>query len=635
MSTPNSHSLRRHFGYDADRSNVIRGIYFFKYLHPFRHLENEESDGKIHSESIFVVVGSYEITLKLEVLVYSKNEVESPIENSLSSTQFEDLLTIPLDTKHNNFAEIETQLIRLKQKELKKERLKNKQGKSTFEQILQHFIEDLYVHNYFKETGDVQKLKSALEHVPLIQGIIRKFLFDYYYEDCVNFRKKDIRTDYKIRQFESAYLNYSRFLSMQENERLFRQGGWFVDKHNKKESNIDNELANNVEKRYSTVYHRFGGDGFLVSPLKNTRHILTRYGIVDILKLALPRPIANLFVPLLGLVVAFIFAYIGIFQYASTQLERNSTHKISESLSVVIHQGLLWSAVTFFAYTTFVFFWLLARKKKQIILPGLFLPRMTIAIIAALWTLLINESLFKVDMDVDGKLLLFIGVVVFLIILSFMIFEINNYAPAMIFWKRVRRSLVVVGLAFVTAFSFGFWTTSYINRKHMSVSSHFLVKESKFVKEFEVRERLYKAKLAEIERHINENNGKDTIKPLEINNIPVLAGIPVIDTVNGYFTKIIDAANDTNNTQGDLTNKLHDLDSLLSKSAVYYFRNFLEKNQYIEINETKVHYKQHNIILLGKLTIFPNMLLSRTLLAMFIGIFLQLMTRGKPITEPI
>lgn len=638
MSTLDFHSVRRHFGYDADRSSVIKGVHFFNYLHPFRFFEDEESDNRTHHERVYVVIGPFEITLKLEILAKNIDKGErkgdKKDQTNKLSTHFENLLVIPLDTKHNNFAEIETQLVRLKQREIKKEGLKRKLRKSTFEQIVHHFIEDLYVHDYFKEVGDVQRLKSALEHVPLLQGIIRKFLFDYHYEDCIKIRKKDVRITYKIKQLENAYLNYSRFLSHPEYERLFQSNGWFVNDNNKSESNIDAELAHNVEKKYLEIYKKFGKDFFLVSPFKNTRHILTRYGIVDILRLTFPPYFANLFAVLLGLMVASILTYIGVFQYTVYQLENTHKEPLSESISLWAtwsHWGMAISAALFFTYTISVQISLLLDKNKRNILQGIFLPRMTIAIIAALWTLLINEALFKVDMNVSLGLLLVMGGFVIVILLFFMIFEINNHAPSMLIWKRVKRSLIIAGLAFVISFTLGFWGTSYITEKHMSLNSHFLVKESNFIKEFELWHKLHEEKQAELENY--DENERYTVEYPKVDSIKDAP--ETIRKIEQDFKNIIDMINNTSNTKADWDAGVKALKYCLKKSPVYYFSSFLNENKYIEINETKVHYKQHEIILLGKVTIFPNMLLSRTLLAMFIGIFLQLMTRGKPITEPI
>lgn len=695
MSVPDFHSVRRHFVYDAGRSGVIQGTHFFMYLHCFQFSENEEKENKYYDERIFLIVEPYEITLKQEVLVYANENQEE-----LLSTQLKNLLVVPLDTAHNDFAEIETVLIRHKQADIKETRQKKKQGKSSFEQVLQDFVEDLYIHKYFKECGDVQKLKSALEHIPLLQGIIRKFLFDYYYKDSTTLRKKDIRTTYKREHFEDAYLNYGRFLSQPQNEKLFIKGGWFVQRDDEAKGDIDHELER-IQRNYIEVSERLESSRLLFLEQANTRHILKRYGIIDVLRLVLPKKLADIFVYALAIVVFFILADILVF---NLPIESKTEHPL---LIELVEYGLKVACVFFLIYTLGIGVFLLKKYHFRII-PGIFLPRLAIAIMSGWLVFTTAEELLKIDMDINEWLLAVMTVAIFITTLAFMIFEINNYAPAMITQKVIKRSLVVTGLAFVVSYTFGFWVMSHINEKYMSIDN-FMVRESKFVEEFEDRKIFYKDILKELRDKQKElsdkigelnksltNEGFDAIRgskkyrtwnlktldPIKTENQPLntvylgstkdIMDIDSVfkDSVNAlnikitYYNTVIDSIQqkrknrktDTVKTvifslsltageilsgkvfNYDSSSLQRDYDTLQKRlnglqSAYPYFIKYLEKTP-AEIKETKVYAKQYKMLGREKTT-FPNMLLTRALLAMFIGIFLQLIIQDKTITEPI
>lgn len=177
--------------------------------------------------------------------------------SELSYTQLNNLLVIPKNTEHNGFLEVETQLIRLKREDEHHHRKKRRLGLSTFEEVLFHFIEDLYIHKYFRDSGNTQAIKSCLEHIPLIQCIIYKFLFDYFGNVCLNIRPRDWKLSNKIEHFEDAYLNYSKFLAQPQNERLFQKGGWFVkDISAQKNHDIDAELYQ-IEEVFLSIKRRF------------------------------------------------------------------------------------------------------------------------------------------------------------------------------------------------------------------------------------------------------------------------------------------------------------------------------------------------------------------------------------------
>lgn len=663
MSIPGFHSVRRHFVYDTDRSRVVKSTYFFKYLHRF---EIYKDDNLSREENIYLIVEPYEITLKQEVLVYKDTE--------LLSTQFKNLLVVPLNTNHSNFAEIETQLIRLKQADLKEAKHKKKQEEKTFEQVLYDFVEDLYVNQYFLECGDVQKIKSGLEHIPLIQGIIRKFLFDYYYKDCISFRKKDIRISYKRAHFEDAYLNYSSFLSQPQNEKLFIRGGWFVKQSAPDKGNIDYELER-IENGYIEVEQRLKETKTLSSKPVNIKLILKRYGIYNILKLTLPSPIPDIFLLNLAGLVFFILADVLLFN-----------QNLGEWHARFFQKGLYISSFLFVFLTAVIAVLLFIRHRIRVV-PGIFLPRMVIAIMSGWLLFLTAEELLKIDIDISGQLLTGLVAGIFFVTLSFMVFEINNYAPAMIIQNIIKRSLVVTGLAFVVSYSFGFWVMTHINDKYMSLDN-FVVNESRFKKILERREDYFQdvvndlfeeqkkyAGITDSIRDISQGKiprgrWKDELRNIDYNseNPRDLQGIEDLDNINTNISRIV---SDYNKNADSLKRKLDsrrpgtrnstyqagtivlagliDKDTLKNtftalqdsldnlKTANDYLFEYLKDKKKIQIGAKYYVPKTYSFEPLSKHqhTTFPNMLLTRALLAMFIGIFLQLIIQDKTITEPI
>ncbi len=708
-----SHSVRRYFIYDANRSSVVAGTYFFKYLGFPNFPEDQEKKNKLDSENIYIILEPYRIILKQEILSYNDKK-------ELISSKLENLLVVPMDTAHSNFAEIETLLIRQKEKDIRFEKQRNikseeqneESDKCTFELVLHHFIEDLYVNKYFKEYGDIQKIKSALEHIPLLQGIIRKFLFDHYRAYFVNtkgkieFLETDIRTEYKKDCLEEAYLNYSRFLSQLENEKFFIKGGWF---NNRSTNNIDTELKY-IESEYLKIYESSNNkpSSDFSLPLKNTKLILKRYGILGVLRLTLPNSRWVFpFTVILPVVVFLILIDILIFNLPSTQKGEYIW------LADLVNCLLSIFVVLFLVYTICVLVYLWRYEYKRGIFPGIFLPRLTIAIIAGWITFITAENLFKIDMDIDGLLLLAVTIFIFSVTITFMVFEIRNYAPTMTKGKAFRRSLVVTGLAFVISYTFGFWVMSHINEKYMSIDN-FMVKESRFIKEFQRREEFYYDILKELRTKQNVLNNSiialedklneegigsfsinsqrryitrdiPNIDPINYQNNPIhfyldsIYSLRKVDSIfkeeankldniihhynelikkireyntksdsqpiiaSGIFT--INKIEAKNNLKGklivypELNGNFDQLQNTLDtlKSGYFYFAIHLNKNPEIQVNEKKIYSKTYfaNIPFLKKEAAFPNMLLTRALLAMFIGIVLQLVIQDKTITEPI
>ncbi|MBK9641976.1 MAG: hypothetical protein IPO72_12040 [Saprospiraceae bacterium] len=155
------------------------------------------------------------------------------VEYSENYPTYNDLVIIPKNTNYNTFIGIESQLLRNKNKVLFKD---IKGSDITFKKALEGFIEDLYVNQYFRECGDILGLKAALEHVPMLQGIIFRHLYKYFKNKLKNnLRNKNFDIQYKS-HFEEIYISYSKFLTNPLNERLFLPGGWFVDESGKIQS---------------------------------------------------------------------------------------------------------------------------------------------------------------------------------------------------------------------------------------------------------------------------------------------------------------------------------------------------------------------------------------------------------------
>lgn len=688
MSVEHLYSTGNHFGHDADRSRA--GTYFYRYRHDYalegaqKEKENElqENEGETQKkeddnkkkESIYVIFEPFEITFKRESVKEEKG---------IFITELQDLLVIPLNTQHNSFLELESQLIRLKRQDDKDARHKKRDGKSTFATLLNHFIEDLYVNKYFKEFGNTQEIKSALEHVPVLQGIVYKCLFDYYAQTYDKLKRKDLRIGFAYEHFEDAYLNYSKFLTHPQNEKLFIKGAWFVSLKNSHTENIDEELFR-VEAQYLDIQQKSEKQDSLFQYPINLKKIIKRYGIDDILKLAISKEASNIFIILLSSVIFFILADALIF---NIDIDRSQDHI---RLKNFIDYGMITCGILFVVFTFFVGIYLVCKYKMRII-PAIFLPRMVVAIISGWLIFMSAEELLKIDIDIGSWLLFIVGMVILLLTITFMVFEVNNYAPAMIFPTVLRRALVVTGLAFLVSYSFGFWVMSYVGQKFISIDS-FVVDESDFTKEFSKQVIHFQTNLDfciskqnEIYENIENINNKSKLNIRKVDSIKL---------DNSYSNTTLSEIDDFNKIKKEINLFKEDLNLLISnyatllqeidknpkkdtliktefltlnfhkdentfkvlfsekwdknkvnsienhidnlKSTNDYFIKYIANNPEFRVNEKNISTKKHNIPFIKEDFItFPNMLLTRALLAMFIGVFLQLIIQDKSITEPL
>ena len=717
-------SYGNYFAFDSKKSNS--SFYYYKY-----HF------GTKNPIQFYVIIEDYEITFK---------KVELQSDKKDSGFLFEDLLIIPKSGVPNSYVTIEGQLIRVKESNVFESRNKDVVINSTssmitFEGVLSHFIEDLYVNCYFKEPGDPQIIKNALENIPILKGIVYKKIHDFYkkkYQDTLLKNELEIekchkwsgqdpfaRKEHYKSRYEDAYVTWSKFLSDSVNEGLFRRGGWFYEKKHKikhkniflKIKNIFHTIVDFISCFVKTKYGRDIDDeiirvekgfilglnndkeGFSTSPT-NFKSILKRYGIIDILRLITPK-VSNWFkfslIVLLSLILVDILGF---------NLEWDFT-KTPEFDQVYASAILVFLIITVYIALYSIYKW------NLLVFPGIFLPRLTIALISGWIIFLTAEELLKIDIHISGwnVLGIFIGVVAFTLV--FMLYEVNNYAPSMNYKRVIGRSLFVIGLAFVLSYTFGFWVMSHINEKFMSIDN-FIINESDIVKSTEtVMEHVKKMKSIgeeyedlfsdftpsslQLTRYddkeskskwtVNEGKkGKDEARRIRMNiknkinkientnrraekmmdEIACLRGVfPVIDSITYvHFTAIQDSIKSFINDyvpsnrlvpenwfaydkslqkklRGAIIKNLQSWEKGVKKEkdrlavAISKIMEQLPKSE----NSLKVHgaelkSKTYSFFTFEKMT-FPNVIFVRSLLALFVGIFLQLIFQDKSITEPI
>lgn len=663
MKQSDFYSVRNHFVFDRERSQTFDDSWFFQYLH------TNEKWGE--EAKVFVIIDKEKICFKLEAV--------GDITQTQTQTKLYDLLVVPKNIEHRSFLGVEAELVR---------------QKGIIKELLLNFIEDLYVHQYFKETGNTQELKSALENVPLIKGAVCAFLFKHYRKKCVpNSTDERWKRDYWRERFEDAYLNYSRFLSEPQNERLFQRGGWFFNS-SKKGKDIDSRLYN-LERHFLKVEQRLEASKNLFSEPKNITHILKRYGVFDVLRLSFPRWLYCSYVWSLCLLVGLIVCDVAVFN-----LEGN----VVADYAWLVDRALLVVTIVFVIVSICIGVISLFKSQfKSKIFPGIFLPRLMIAIFSGWLVFFTAEDLLKVDLNINATLLLFMAFIILTITFVFMVFEMRNYAPAMSRSNVAMRSGLVIGLAFVASYSIGFWVMTHLNQKFMMLNSPF-VNLSEFKFAFDKREQDYKDIIDNLKKRKQDFNNvrmKESCdnytvvdKTLSIATVKfdlqdkqILSKIKVLADydskleeevgkfnlqlnllkeqrlnyqfyqlskrlANGSIHPLAEMflpeplrqlrvwADNPDKAVGcqefdhlDIANNLErQLSSL--KSPNEYMQEYIREGGEIVINRQRYRAKIYDFFGQDYVT-FPNMLLSRALLAMFVGIFLQLIIQEKTITEPI
>lgn len=533
----------------------------------------------------------------------------------------EEPLIIPLNTNYTSFAAIENQLCINVKLGLKNE------TEVSFRDFIQCFIIDLYVNNAFRHCNDVLSIKAALEYVPLLKGIICKTLYEYYDDFLI---RSLFKTEKSKQQFEDVYLDYSRFLTNPENEKLFLQGGWFTESINTKEKNDLDTYIYKVEKTYLDYIKRNKtkqNSSLIKSPL-NIRNILKRYGVLDVLQLITGKWVSFAF---LGAVILLTFFI--LFDIVHYNYHQPDNLEIMNGFWCRIANYGLFISIIIFCFISLIILFLLASKKFRLkTIPAIFLPRLVIAIISGWILFLTGEDLMKIDLDIStGTLCLLFAVITF-ITLFFMAFEINNYAPAMGVKKVLGRSLLVCAIGFIVSYAFGFWTMSYVTKQFMSIDNY-LANKTEIKQKFDDR-------ISYIDTFVTKLDNMQTLEEkqnhfrhfsLEKDNLLLADSASRNRLVEIASTLANDSARGVSTLMTEFSNLAKK--SYISRSGEELFWRQLTMNPQFRANKTKYYAKNYS--LLGQTTTFPNMLLARALLALFIGIFFQLIIQDKSITEPI
>ncbi|MBK9641975.1 MAG: hypothetical protein IPO72_12035 [Saprospiraceae bacterium] len=306
---------------------------------------------------------------------------------------------------------------------------------------------------------------------------------------------------------------------------------------------------------------------------------------------------------------------------------------------------------------------------------------MIIAIFSGWLVYLTGEELMKIDLKINGLILTFLAIGLVCITVLFMVFEINNYAPGM-GWRRViKRSILVCGLAFIVSYSFGFWIMTHVSEKYMAIDN-FLIDQSELSKDYKKRKDDIEHSITTLDSYVNKLHTvrskmvrdsilitpwKDILN-FEIDTIAVLSRIDtsshissnreIRKLINDEIMQVKSIVKDTreilvkNNEKGkvlfdSLIYKINNLllnnnkfDIFLNKSLNQLVLEHIANDPLFESNKTLYYTRSYQLnpfcnVNCIKVVAFPSMIFSRALIAMFIGIFLQLIIQDKSITEPI
>lgn len=305
---------------------------------------------------------------------------------------------------------------------------------------------------------------------------------------------------------------------------------------------------------------------------------------------------------------------------------------------------------------------------------NMLMPRLFASIIAAWFTLAIGEDIFKGFFD--NKHQLWVSVVLLAVLIIFVYYEIGKINPYITIGKQVRRSLVLMIVAFVYAFTAGILVISFFGAKYLERSDYideFYVNKVYVANpEFTIKEDRRDTVVHEIFYNTiaKYNAGlKDTIKKLKIGNIKYDTVLPhsQFDMIDYKLTLLLvnEFIKGNINKDSVLYEKMFegstikgrlnmvskyvatiepDDSFLITKSE--YFNAWLGLLKSIDnhevyrdvLKELKPTENKRQAILTEAefgISIFRDMLLQFTFFAMFIGIFIQLIFEDKSITEPV
>lgn len=687
-----------------EKSKVLQEKFEDFYIYSFKT--------KLDKSNLEVIIEPTEITFK--EIIYIENKDINNVEPT-----YNDILKIPFSLSENLIRELEYSIISAKSN--KNNSNQNKKNQSTkiqnennsevneFEQLLISFLIELFLHNGFKECGRSDEIKALIDSIPLLSGLRHKYSFEYYYKSLVNKDKDDhkLNNEFLIEsfsKFKQHYHSYCIFLTNRKNEK------YFYGTYNWYNRSVDNELKIIIQNKKDRLA-KFNNnnenlnlykDSFNEADRLASDFWLRRYGFIEVINNLLynkdePKKKKRLLI--IACLVPFFFVLSLVLFIIDNKITVNKVPVQSETIYLLQILGRLFFFLGFaFTFIISILIFKAYQKVKNLqLIPNIFLPRLTVALISGWIVFLTAEELLKININL-GVLPTAISITLISIVLYFfMLSEISDYAPSLRQEKSNDRNiilnvrvLIIISIAFCYSFIFGTIISSHVNKKFLSMensivnSTTLATKAERIVAEF--REMREKDKYNDAFVHENfldkieyvENKYKISIVDYQKLNELVKkfnAKLTANKTMNPEYinnmTKHIDVFKNT------LVQRFSDCDgseTIDIKTDLKTFKNDIHKNhterqiQYMDKLATlKDEYKYNNseefisevvktgveipgassndkpkllkataVSFLGcELLVFPEMLLINTFLSMFLGIFIQLIIQEKSITEPI
>lgn len=369
--------------------------------------------------------------------------------------------------------------------------------------LIIHFLLDLYVFNAFNQVGENSRIKRIVENYPILKGIFYKQRFLHYVkykdskingerentgyyitEDKINedgkldLYKEYLKADYNRQKI--ACQEWISFLRDEKNELLFwnkrikpHDQMWF----DTLEEELDSVLTVIMDKNITLDQHQ-------IQYRNLSRFLLKRYNVLGAIQYfggpyskPYHRSIPILFISVFVLIILdWILFNIGINKI-------KFTFPLSTALFIFIIIPIL---IIFYSIGLLV--WkriskvnkhnssqntIQSNKNRRIhsfhdslsvLLPQIFLPRVTIAIISG-WLIFFTASeMIDIDFFLDGFEIGLLFIFVVLASFVFMYNEIRNVAPSLQRKEIVKRISMVILISFIISYSFGYLFMPVANR---------------------------------------------------------------------------------------------------------------------------------------------------------------------------
>lgn len=496
-----------------DNNNVFNEkILNIEYFHFYEYLSGDEikSDEKINfPNSTFIVsIESTEITF-----------IENFNQNSYSQT----LLKIPFGYHHDSIQEYNQRVIDF---------INNKYGF-----LLKGFLQDLFIYNYFEDTGRIAEIKDLVLGIPILNGLSYKYGFEGIYDEvaakgelCIcnlctktendlvvnSIQKDDAEINVKggsfinnfSNSFNTASIRFSNFLWFWIVNIMSRIPSRYIqnailrgqknitlkciykndEKLNIRVKSMLSFYQNYVrfitepknEKFFSASTNKFpfkSTDGELLEAQKKISEIKNKNISVQ----KIDSVICQYFIGRYGLFEGIgkkpLLSIISVFAVVLTiiciLLETISFNLNSQWSISEVLLPLMLLICVFVFPVLFIIF------SKAF--PHIILPRLVVAIFSGWLIFLSAEEIMKIDYGLEGvNLFLICGAfVVFLII--FLLNEIKNSATSLS--KRLirARTAQIFSVSLIISYSIGFFVMSYVNNKFLGLDS-FIVNNSRMQK---------------------------------------------------------------------------------------------------------------------------------------------------------